>query len=715
MSSYRSAGAIDDPSLGDGDVGFVGMDMRRQAGQLEAGLVAESRNGRMDGFWQPRLGVELLSGALTVDLVPLQLPFFLINTGGGLSITGASLTSGLVSLTVPGHGLTGTAWLEVVGLGWTTTNPNGIWLVTVLDASTLRFSLSGGNEVFVIGGGDDKVLSRLVDTAVSDILGSCIFSNPASGNEDVIVIATNSVAKRVSLESPYLVTDLAYPGAESLDGPVELLQAFDRVMLFRGGDRPWHWLPGGRIIESAVLATNEVTVVCRDHGLTIGDVVTISGVGFVTTDPNGLRTVTGVVDADTFDFARTGASETYAPGTGKMVADFFTLAPAGDFTQPQTFTITGAAYGSSDGLLRLTVGSNETIRAGDSIFVRETDVAGLTQLVGLELRVTSATATDIYCYAPVSDVTYASGSGAESIKFGGRASLGGGFMFQPGAPWGVYFQRRLWVPYFYEVGGTYAVPTYVDRGTRDEIAASDILDADTFDRIESQFRITAGVADFLVAMHPFYDDALLVLNRNSLHIVVGTQGSLADTIVKELTREVGCLARKSLASQGNAVFFLSDNGVYGVEFIEGYNLRGISEPLSKPIQPLIDRISKNLASGAVGIYFNMQNYDQAINLLTGIIWRFRWIHRRAAATRPGTTACWCSTCSTRVGRVWTRSGKGTSTSSIFMSRGRASATTCMRSTSSAGFTGWSRAMIRLTFFRFPRWDHRRHTRWIMRW
>jgi hypothetical protein len=317
-----------------------------------------------------------------------------------------------------------------------------------------------------------------------------------------------------------------------------------------------------------------------------------------------------VTSADTFTFviATGSGDETYTAGTGKMVADFFTLAPAGAFTQPQTFEIAGNAYGVSDGLLRLTVSGNDTLRAGDVIFVRETDVAALTQVVGLELRVTSATATDVYCYAPVSDVTYASGAHGKSIKFGGRSSLGGGFMFQPGSPWGVYFQRRLWVPYFHTPGGTYSSPTYTDRETRDEIAASDILDADTFDRIESQFRITAGVADFLVAMHPFYDDALLVLNRNSLHIVVGTQGSLADTIVKELTREVGCLARKSLASQGNAVFFLSDSGVYGVEFIEGYNLRGISEPMSKPIQPLIDRINRDLADGAVGIYFNSRYY-----------------------------------------------------------------------------------------------------------
>jgi hypothetical protein len=174
----------------------------------------------------------------------------------------------------------------------------------------------------------------------------------------------------------------------------------------------------------------------------------------------------------------------------------------------------------------------------------------------------------------------------------------------PAAPWGTYFQRRLWVPYWYEAGGTLLSPTYTDRGIRDEIMASDILDSDTYDQIMNQFRITGGIADFTVAMQPFYDDALMVLNRNSLHLVAGTQGTLTDTVVKELTSEVGCLARKSVVVQGPNVFFLSDNGVYGLTFIEQYNLRGIDTPLSITIQPYIDRINKSLANHSVGIYFN---------------------------------------------------------------------------------------------------------------
>jgi hypothetical protein len=41
-----------------------------------------------------------------------------------------------------------------------------------------------------------------------------------------------------------------------------------------------------------------------------------------------------------------------------------------------------------------------------------------------------------------------------------------------------------------------------------------------------------------------------------------------------------------------------------LEFQDQYNLRGIDIPLSANIQPLIDRISRDLAGGAVGAYFN---------------------------------------------------------------------------------------------------------------
>jgi hypothetical protein len=91
-------------------------------------------------------------------------------------------------------------------------------------------------------------------------------------------------------------------------------------------------------------------------------------------------------------------------------------------------------------------------------------------------------------------------------------------------------------------------------------------------------------------------------------LVKGTQGSLLDVVVQELTSEIGCLARKSVVMRGNTMMFLSDDGVYSLEFMNDYNLRGSEEPISKNIQPYIDRINKNYAADAVGILFDNRYY-----------------------------------------------------------------------------------------------------------
>jgi hypothetical protein len=164
------------------------------------------------------------------------------------------------------------------------------------------------------------------------------------------------------------------------------------------------------------------------------------------------------------------------------------------------------------------------------------------------------------------------------------------------------------VPHYYSQSGPYSAPVFTSTKITDEIAVSDILDTTTFDQIENQFRISGGTADYVVAMHGFYNDSLVVLNRNSLHIINGTLGSLLDTRVNELTSEVGCLARKSVVMRGNLMMFLSDDGVYAVEFLNDYNLRGADEPISKNIQPYIDRINTNYASDAVGTLFENRYY-----------------------------------------------------------------------------------------------------------
>ena len=519
-----------------------------------------------------------------------------------------------------GHGLE-TLWKTLPGSPFSTQIPvllrisgfetagkavdiNGLHLC-LIDGERITFSISGspaGTESYVGPGTLEE--PAIDDTAVGSFLAACHFSDPGGVEAESALLAAGAVCKRVAIGT-WAVSDIPYPSGYVAGGECTMLHAFDRVYLFCGGQRALEWRPKGRNVESSgyVSSTGVVTIAVKDHGLAAGDEVTVSDIGYVTTDPNGTHAVASVVDVDTITvvIATGGGDETYTAGTGKMVASGFTYVPGGPYTQPQTFSVTGGDIDVVDGLVTIAVVGNTTIKAGDFVTVRKNDVAALSAMTGETYQVVSSTSTELTFYAPVADYTAA---GTDEFQLSGRFSVGGGFMKMPAPPWGVYFQRRLWIPYHYTNGGTVLSPTYTDRGTRDEIVASDVLDSDTYDQLEGQFRVTGGVSDYVVAMQPFYEDRMIVLNRNSLHVVNGTAGTLQDTQIRELTREVGCLARRSVVQYASVVFFLSDNGVYGVEFQDEYNLRGVKEPLSLKIQPLIDRINKNLAAESVGVYFD---------------------------------------------------------------------------------------------------------------
>lgn len=606
MPQYRSTGGLDDPPVeGMGDRAFLRFNARLEADQLQPGELSVSENGRMDrGVWQPRRAIVNVSGALQVDGDPLRLPFFLVDTSGGKTIGSASRVNTLVTLTITGHGfgvgLTG--YLGVESLTGTV-DPNGVQFVTIVDANTVTFEIAGatGSETY---GGTGKVRSVLDDAAAAAIYGSCLFSDPADSVAESIIEAATGEAYKVEL-SDGTVSTVAYPTGGVLTGAVEMVQAFDRVFLFRQGEQSWEWFgTKGRAVSAAALNANVVTVTLKAHGLTVGDSVVLSDIGYVTTNPNGTRVVASIPTADTFTFALTGANETFTANTGTAVTGF-TKVQAGAYTQPQVFEVTGNDVDVVSGLCTLTVTGNTTIRTGDFVTIYGTDATEFQEFIGRQFIVTAASSTAISFYIPVADLSTIN---TNVIFVGRQVSVGAGFQNMPAPAWGVYHQRRLIVPYWYSQTGTTASPVFTDREVRDELMLSDILDPYTYDAIAAQFRITAGIADFMVGFQPFAEDNLIVFNRNSIHLITGVSGSLADCAVNELTREIGCLARRSIAQHGNQIMFLSDDGVYSLTFLDRYNLRGVDLPLSDPIQPIIDRINRNLAADSVGIYFANRYY-----------------------------------------------------------------------------------------------------------
>jgi hypothetical protein len=609
MSQFRSTGGLDDSIAEDGDRGFVGVNQRLQLNQLKAGEVRESLNGRMEGYWKPRKVVVSRTGALTVGGNPLQLPFYLIDVAK--TISGVTVPStGTIRITVSSHGFPAgsSGWARVAGLDAAV---NGDYLLSYVNANTLEYTVAGVTSVADVNG----TLSQMPinDAANANVRASCLFSDPNSNNKEYVIVALDTVAKKIDLAAVesnalYVPEDIAYPSGTALGEDTDMIQVFDKVMLFRDGKQALEWYPNGRPILSASQSGTTVTMSVREHGLAAGTSVVVAGLTGGTPANGTFTVLSGAgLTQDQFQYTfTTSQTQTFGVAAATMT-DGFTFSPGGAYTQPQVFNSSGNQVSVSNGEVSLNLGvSNDTVFAGDVIRVYESTVPEFSAIVGKDFQVSSATLTNIKFFAPVANIT-ASGSTGQ-IEFGGRFSEGGGFMHQPGAPWGIHFQRRLWVPYYYDQSGAYNAVTYTDRKITDEIAVSDILDTTTFDQIENQFRISGGTADYVVGMHGFYDDALIVLNRNSIHQIKGTQGTLLDTRVTELTSEVGCLARKSVVMRANTMMFLSDDGVYGVEFLNDYNLRGAEEPISKNIQPYIDRLNKDLSNKSVGILFDNRYY-----------------------------------------------------------------------------------------------------------
>lgn len=276
----------------------------------------------------------------------------------------------------------------------------------------------------------------------------------------------------------------------------------------------------------------------------------------------------------------------------------FTKVANGNYAQPVIFDSSHNAT-ATNGLVTVTETAHG-LSVGDTLVIVDGGSGSPPELTKGDRYIIAAvpTADTFTFFAQVEDF------GAKTIELSKPVSVGLGFTHMPAPPWGVYHQRRLWVPYKYTTTGTSGSEVITDRDIHDEVIVSDIFDADTYDRLVHQFRVTAGTADYLVGLHPFNDDTVVAFNRNSIHQIRGVSGPVNQISIKLVTREAGLVARKSLTQIANNVYFLSDNGLYAATFGDEFNLRGAGLPLSDPIQPIMDRINGAYAHNAVGIFHN---------------------------------------------------------------------------------------------------------------
>lgn len=464
--------------------------------------------------------------------------------------------------------------------------------VAIGTALTLPFTLN------------DASPPTLDDNAVELLYGSCPFTDPNIGFSEInqyIVIATNAKAFALNLLTNRNI-EIGYPSGVNVTSSVEMLQAFNKIVMFRGSSVGLENSLRISNISAAALSSNEVTVTTSsNHNLSTGDVVTISNLTGSDLDPNpnGSGKSVTYISATQFKYSLTGGDTTYTVTSNPAVATDFTKVSSGAYTQPQPIDVTDCDVSGGVATCVASVADVNQLSVGDVITISVPDTSTFT--AGQEFVISSVGSGTFTFLTTVEDKIN------RQMVVDLPISVAGGYIHQPAAPFGHYHQRRLVLPYIFKPSGSAGSETYTYRKIVDEAIFSDILDSNTYDPIYNQFRFNAGKSDRIMGFHSFSEDTLIVFNRNSIHMVEGTE-IIKEASSKLLTEEVGLIAKNSIEQVGNQIIFLSDNGVYAIGFIEDYKLRGLEIPLSESIQKTINRINKSNAYKAQSAYFDNRYY-----------------------------------------------------------------------------------------------------------
>jgi hypothetical protein len=580
------------------------MNARLRPNQLKPGEVALSKNGRMnkDGTWQTRKGLSTLFGSITSGENAIRLPWIILS---------AQRQSNVVTLI-----LNATPSLSFI--------PGDDFHVDDLDASvdgtqtlasvnfttkTLTFANSGADTTFTIKGenvGNTSVVSSgtaigttlnftLNDNGVNEVFGSAVFSDATSNNDDYIFTATDTTCIILRLKDSALFKCRYEAGGESVDGPVQMTQGLGKMYIFRTRQTTLEASPEVQRVDisSASQSGQTITVNATAHGRSANDYVTLTGLGNWTNNPNDCYQVT-TASTNQFTVTMATSQNTTFNVSGAQVEYFldFSRVANGAYTAPVYLTDTTTV--AQDGVVTMDINSHG-LSAGDDLTI-QSGTSPFDLFTNQKVRVTGAPTVNQFQFNL--EVAHVSIGQSKTLTVNKPLAVGKGYIHQPAAPWGIVHERRLWMPYWYTSDVN---PT--DRGIRDEIVSSDIMDFDTVDVIGNQFRPSAGQSDYLVQLTPFTKDSLVVFNRKSIHLMSGISGSLADVSTNVVTTEIGCSARKSVVQVANQIMFLSDQGIYSVEFLDAYNLRGTGTPISETIQPFIERINQDYVHLACGVYF----------------------------------------------------------------------------------------------------------------
>jgi hypothetical protein len=140
----------------------------------------------------------------------------------------------------------------------------------------------------------------------------------------------------------------------------------------------------------------------------------------------------------------------------------------------------------------------------------------------------------------------------------------------------------------------------------DALYFSDILDGETWDKVNNQIRIGAGDGTAITALKTWQKQALLVFKEKGVWIVTvdPTKAHASDFTVDVVHNTIGCVARRTVCQVGQDVWFLSRNGIMSVAKQIATSNDVIAIPVSQPVQDIIERIRWDMVYKASAACYN---------------------------------------------------------------------------------------------------------------
>lgn len=314
MARYESYGEYDVQYVDDLDSVFQGVNNRARPDSLNPGMLQESNNFRLkrEGVAQVRDSITVTKAPLTLDDdTAFTIPFYVYglpdddtSTSNTIPVTSMTFAGPTPLFTVDASHISFFQNDTIVSVGAIAGavdyTPGNYRINSVSTVSNSFFVYLEGDFSGVAGGATTTVgAPQLQEDTVTAVYGSSLFEDPANEGEPYIIVAGNTKAVAVKLSDQSTV-DITYDsGAVQIGSEANLIQAFNKVYIFRKGHTALRWngdltgspnftpVPSGSFTQPVLLDTNNNTVISNGvvtvsetgHNLENGDTIVITDKG----------------------------------------------------------------------------------------------------------------------------------------------------------------------------------------------------------------------------------------------------------------------------------------------------------------------------------------------------------------------------------------------------------------------------------------------------